>query len=87
MEAQVRMRELVRSRYNDERLWESADYGVYHSYRMTVAIMRKSNAFDASLRDELRKRLFGIIGRRKYIRYELRRKKQKVMNRIKRLSQ
>lgn len=86
MEAQVRMRELVRSCYDDEILWESADYGVYHSYRMIVAMMRKTDAFDASLRNELRTRLFGIIGRGKYIRYESRRKKQKVMDRIKRLN-
>ena len=86
MEAQARIRELVRLHYDNEILQELADYGIYHSYRMIVGIMHKSNAYNACLSHELRTRLIDIIGRGKYIQYESRRKIQKILKRLKHLS-
>ncbi len=85
MEAQVRMREIVRLCYDDKELWELADYGVYNSYRMIVVIMRITKAYDVSLSLKLRARLLNIIGRGKLIRYELQRKSRRFINRIKRV--
>lgn len=84
-EAQIKMRELVRKTYEDDELYELADYGVYNSYRMIVGLMKETRCLDDLLSSKLRLRLIGIIGQQKYVRYEIQRNKSKVVKKIRKL--
>lgn len=85
MEAQIRMRQIVRESYGDT-LSDFADYGVYLSYRRIVGMMKESHYVNGKLKSLLRFQLVNAIGIRLYAKYEIRRNKHRLLNKIKRFS-
>lgn len=85
MEAQIRMREIVRLRFKDQELLNLADIGVYYSYRRIKGMMKEFRYKDGSLKSQLRSRLLGVIGFGRYLVLEEKRNKRRIMNRIQKI--
>lgn len=84
-DAQIKMREVVGSRFENEKWHEIVDFSVYESYRRIVGMMDDFQVDDKSLLNKLRSKLISTIGRGKYIKYEYQRDKRRVNNKLKKI--
>lgn len=85
MEAQIRMREIVRSRFENEELFGLADYEIYKSFRMIVGMMQECNHKDYKLKSKLNIRLVNSIGIKAFLKFEMQRNKRRVLKLIKKI--
>jgi glycosyltransferase involved in cell wall biosynthesis len=85
MEAQIRIKDCVRSRFDSLELLELADFEVYKSYRRIVGMIKESQYNDMKLSARLFKRLIGSIGLASFAKYEIKRNKRRLLNKIKKL--
>ena len=85
LDAQIKMREVVGSRFENEKWHEIVDFSVYESYRRIVGMMDDFQVDDKSLLNKLRSKLISTIGRGKYIKYEYQRDKRRVNNKLKKI--
>lgn len=85
LDAQIKMREVVGSRFENEKWHEIVDFSVYESYRRIVGMMDDFQVDDKSLLNNLRSKLISTIGRGKYIKYEYQRDKRRVHNKLKKI--
>jgi len=85
MDAQIKMREMVRQKCGNEELRELADEGAYGSYRRIKGMMKGFNYKNVELESKMRKKLVHAIGFRCYFKYEMSRNKRRVLNKLKRL--
>lgn len=85
MDAQIKMREMVRQKSGNEELRELADEGVYGSYRRIKGMMKVFNYKSVELESKIRKKLVYAIGFRCYFKYEMSRNKRRMLNKLKRL--
>ena len=83
MEAQIRMREIVRSRFENEELFGLADYEVYKSFRRIIGMMKEFDHKDYKLKSKLNIRLVKSIGIRAFLKFEMQRDKRRVLKLIK----
>lgn len=83
MEAQIRMREIVRSRFENEELLGLADYEVYKSFRRIVGMMKEFDHKDYKLKSKLNICLVNSIGIRAFLKFEMQRNKRRVLKLIK----
>lgn len=83
MEAQIRMRELVRSRFENEELFGLADYEIYKSFRRIIGMMKEFDHKDYKLKSKLNIRLVKSIGIRTFLKFEMQRDKRRILKLIK----
>lgn len=83
MAAQIKMRECVRSKCDNEQLLELADFAVYNSYRRIMGMMNEFHYGNRKLKTQLRSKLVRAIGIKLYSKYEIRRNKRRVLKKIK----
>ncbi|MCR5039689.1 MAG: glycosyltransferase family 2 protein [Bacteroidales bacterium] len=85
MDAQIKMREMVRLKSGNKELRELADEGVYGSYRRIIGMLKEFNYKDVELESKMRKKLVHAIGFRCYCIYEMSRNQRRMLNILKRL--
>lgn len=83
MAAQIKMRECVRSKYDNDELLELADFAVYKSYRRIMGMMNDFHYENRKLKTQLRTQLINAIGIKLYSKYEIIRNKRRVLKKIK----
>lgn len=83
MVAQIKMRECVRSKYDNVELLELADFAVYKSYRRIIGLMDEFHYGNKKLKTQLRSKLVCAIGIKLYFKYEIMRNKRRVLKKIK----
>lgn len=81
-QAQIRMRESVRTRFKNKELLELADYEVYKSYRRITGMMKKFHYEDETLRKELHKQLVKTLGIWTYALFETMRNMRRILKKI-----
>ena len=85
LEASARMNEMVKSLYKDDALLELCDFEVYKAYGRIVGMMKDFDVDDRAIKTQLRFRLLSVIGKRKYIKYEIQRDKRRLLNKLKKI--
>lgn len=85
MEAQIRMREIVRSRFENEELFGLADFEIYKSFRRIVGMMQECNHKDYKLKSKLNIRFVKSIGIKAFLKFEIQRDKRRVLKLIKKI--
>lgn len=83
LDARIRMGKVVKSRFGNKELSALADYEVYKGYRKIVGMAQDFHLEDSQLLSRLRSQLVGAIGFRRYLQYEMRRNKRRIMNKMK----
>ena len=84
-EARIKMREAVRSRFNNKELVSLADYEVYKGYRRIVGMAQCFHHEDPQLLSDLRSQLMDAIGYRQFLRFEMQRDKRRVLKLLRKI--
>lgn len=85
IEAQIRMREIIRSRFENEELFGLADYEIYKSFRRIVGMMKEYDHKDFKLKSRLYIHLVNSIGIKTFLKFEVQRDKRRVLKLIKKI--
>lgn len=86
LEAQIRMRDVVKARFDDPQLLDLANEGVFLSYRRIIGVMEQVAYKDKSLTKTLRRRMIEAVGRFGFLRFELRCYKRRIVKKMKKRS-
>lgn len=85
LEARIRMRDAVKSRYGNDELTIMADYEVYKGVRRIYGLMQEYCYLDTQLKSRLRTQLVNAIGYRRYLKFEIQRDKRRVLKKLRKL--
>jgi glycosyltransferase EpsH len=82
LEAQIKMREVVGSRFENEEWHEIVDFSVYESYRRIVRMMKEFKYDNRNQQFQLRFKLIKAIGIGLFLRYEFVRNKRRFLKKL-----